>query len=186
MKQYIPLMSEEGRWIGLGEKKEVHEKGLLHRAFSILLFNKNKEMYLQKRAKEKYHSGGLWTNVCCSHPRNPRITMGELENRLIEEMGMKFDDNDVEHVFNFIYKKNFGNGLTEHELDSVYIGFSNQVPKPNTKEVDDWKKMNIHELSHSMKHHPEQYTFWFKRIFEHEAFGNWIRKNVDEDFYLLN
>jgi isopentenyl-diphosphate delta-isomerase len=153
---------------GIMDKMEAHRKGELHRAFSIFIFNSKREMLLQKRAMNKYHSGGLWTNACCSHPQ-PRENMLEAaQKRLQEEMGFTCS---LENAFHFIYKAELENGLTEHELDYVLIGHYNGEPKINTQEVADWKYMPVDEIQQSIKLHPEQFAAWFKiafdRVLEH-------------------
>ena len=164
----IPLVDEKNNLLGYGEKMDVHERGLLHRAFSLFVFDKGGKLILQKRADEKYHCPGLWTNTCCSHPSSNIIEIEEIEKRLDEEMGMGCEN--IEHLFDFIYRKEFDNGLVEHELDSVYFGFSNSEPKINLEEVGEWKAVNLKELFEDVRNRPEEYTFWFKEIVGDERF----------------
>ena len=140
----------------------VHEKAMLHRAVSILIFNSKGEWLLQKRAKSKYHSGGLWTNACCSHPYPKEDVKVAAERRLVEEMGMTVE---LEKSFDFIYKKELNKGLTEHEFDHVFIGSSDVLPKLNSEEAEDWTYLSLEELELSMKIEPESYTEWFKILF---------------------
>jgi len=161
--EYVILVNEQDEAIGEMEKMEAHEKGLLHRAFSVFIFNDQNQLLLQKRASSKYHSGGLWTNSCCSHPRKNETIEEAGERRLSEEMGFTVP---VKRLFSFIYKAELDQGLTEHELDHVLIGRYNDAPNLNPDEVEDWKYVNLNELSNHMKEHPEEYTEWFKIIFD--------------------
>lgn len=153
------LVDKNDKEIGVLEKTPVHEKGLLHRAFSIFIFNSANELLLQQRAGSKYHSPGLWTNTCCSHPRQGEEVNDAVHRRLQEEMGMQCD---LQFQFIFIYKHKFPNGLTEHELDHVYFGRSDQQPHPDAEEVQDWKYINLDELSNDLELFPEQYSPWLK------------------------
>lgn len=158
MEQVI-LVDEKDNEKGLMEKMEAHQKGLLHRAFSVFVFNSQNELLLQKRAINKYHSGGLWTNTCCSHPRKGESVEEAAHRRLKEEMGF---DCDLKKAFEFIYKKKLDKGLTEHELDHVFIGHYNISPEINTQEVSEWKYISIKEIDNELTQRPEQYTEWFK------------------------
>ncbi|MEQ3662080.1 MAG: isopentenyl-diphosphate Delta-isomerase [Flavobacterium sp.] len=149
--------------IGLMNKMEAHEKALLHRAFSVFVLNSNNEIMLQQRASHKYHSPLLWTNTCCSHQRAGETNLQAGSRRLEEEMGFVVP---LKELFSFIYKAPFDNGLTEHELDHVMIGYSNDEPKINPEEVQSWKWMKIEEVKNDMEIHPEIYTVWFKIIFD--------------------
>jgi isopentenyl-diphosphate delta-isomerase len=160
----VILVDEEDRVIGSMDKMEAHRKGILHRAFSILVFNSKGEVLLQKRAKNKYHSGGLWTNTCCSHPA-PGESMGNAtRKRLKHEMGI---DLQPEFGYTFIYESQLDQGLIEHELDYVYTGIFDGVPDINKDEVEDWKFVNIKSLRDDIGRHPERYTVWFKLIMNH-------------------
>ena len=160
MEQVI-LVDEQDREIGTLEKMEAHEKGLLHRAFSVLLFNSKGELLLQKRSSKKYHSAGLWANTCCSHPRPGENIKESVRRRLQEEMGI---DANPEFAYSFIYKTDLENGLIEHELDHIYIGSYDGKPKVNNLEVEDWKFESVDWLKKDMISNPEHYTFWFKEI----------------------
>lgn len=159
MKEEVILVNENDEELGTMEKLEAHEKGVLHRAFSIFIFNSNNDLLLQRRALSKYHSAGLWTNTCCSHPRPGEDLSKAAERRLLEEMGLTCQ---LKHCFSFIYNAPFSNGLTEHELDHVYIGFTDSLPKINRNEVDEYKYLSLDELKEKIKDHPEIFTEWFK------------------------
>ncbi|MDA7803037.1 isopentenyl-diphosphate Delta-isomerase [Crocinitomix sp.] len=161
--EHVILVDEEDNQIGLMEKIEAHKKGLLHRAFSVFLFNDKHEILMQRRALSKYHSGGLWTNTCCSHPREHESIEEAGKRRLIEEMGFSCD---VERVFSFIYKAKLDNELSEHEFDYVLMGKYNKRPKPNPIEVMDWKYMDMKEIEFDILENPGNYTVWFLAIFE--------------------
>lgn len=163
MEQVI-LVDDQDNEIGTMEKIEAHRKGLLHRAFSVLLFNSKGEMLIQKRAMEKYHSAGLWTNACCSHPR-PEETMQEATRRkLLQEMGINIQP---EFAFKFIYKAEVGNGLIEHEYDHVFVGRYEGEPLINCKEVEDWRLEAMDKLRADVKKNPHRYTHWFRLIVGH-------------------
>ena len=162
-KVFIPLVNTSDEIIGSGEKMDVHVKGLLHRAFSIVVYNDNEEMLIHRRALGKYHSPGLWTNTCCSHP-NVGESMGDAVNRrLVEEMGFSCD---LTYQFKFLYKASFTNGLTEHELDHVYLGNYSGSIEINEEEVDSYKWVKKTEVQADMKKHPENYTYWFRYLLE--------------------
>lgn len=157
----VILVSKENLAIGSMEKLEAHQKGLLHRAFSVLVFNNKGELLLQRRAFGKYHSEGLWTNTCCSHPIPGETNMEAAHRRLQEEMGF---DCDLEEAFHFIYHAPLDNNLIEHELDHVLIGFSEETPHLNTDEAIAFKWMDLDSIKSEMQTHPQHYTFWFKLI----------------------
>jgi isopentenyl-diphosphate delta-isomerase len=161
--EHVILVDENDQQIGLMEKMEAHEKGLLHRAFSVFIFNDENQLLLQQRAKDKYHSGGLWTNTCCSHPREGESLLDAGKRRLHEEMGFSCP---IETVFSFIYKAELDNNLIEHELDHVLIGNYNEAPKPNPDEVMDWKYVDLEWVVEDMKANPENYTAWFRIVFD--------------------
>jgi isopentenyl-diphosphate delta-isomerase, type 1 len=163
MKEYVILVDDADRPIGLMEKMEAHEKGLLHRAFSVFVFNSKKEILLQQRAFSKYHSPGLWTNTCCSHPREGETNIQAGERRLWEEMGLRIP---LKELFSFIYKADFDNGLTEHEYDYVLVGCSDDIPVVNPKEVASWKWLPLEAIKEGIAQSPQQYTAWFKIIFD--------------------
>ena len=158
--------------IGLMEKMAAHEQALLHRAFSVFIFNDNNEIMLQQRAASKYHSPLLWTNTCCSHQRAGETNIQAGKRRLQEEMGFEVE---LTELFHFIYKAPFENGLTEHELDHVMIGKYNSEPNINTDEVESWKWMSIDAIKTDMQENPELYTAWFKIIFE--EFNHYIENH---------
>ncbi len=163
MKEQVILVDEQDNPIGLMEKIEAHEKALLHRAFSVFIFNDKKELMLQQRAADKYHSPLLWTNTCCSHQRDGETNLEAGKRRLQEEMGFVCE---LKEVFSFIYKAPFDNGLTEHELDHVMIGYFNDKPIINKEEVESYKWMTLDDVKNDITNHPEIYTEWFKIIFK--------------------
>jgi isopentenyl-diphosphate delta-isomerase len=161
MQEFVILVDEHNNEIGLMEKLEAHQKALLHRAFSIFILNSKGELLLQQRALNKYHSGGLWTNTCCSHPRAKEQTIDAAHRRLKEEMGF---DCELTEKFSFLYKAPFDNGLTEHELDFIFIGEFNGIPNINPQEVKDYAWMMIDDVLLDVKQFPNKYTEWFKII----------------------
>jgi isopentenyl-diphosphate delta-isomerase len=156
--EYVILVDEQDNTIGKMEKQQAHLEGLLHRAFSIFIFNSEKKLLLQKRASSKYHCGGLWTNTCCSHPRENEEILNAAIRRLQEEMGMHCE---LTPIFSFLYKAELENGLTEHEFDHVFIGQSNQIPAINKEEVDDFRYVGMEELQLEIKESPQNFTPWF-------------------------
>ena len=163
MEEQVILVNEKDEPIGLMGKMEAHEKGLLHRAFSVFVFNSKQEVLLQQRAACKYHSPNLWTNTCCSHPRAGETNQQAGERRLQEEMGLQVP---LQEVFSFIYKAPFDNGLTEHEYDHVLIGYSDAQPQINPEEVASWKWLSLEAIKEDILQAPERYTAWFKILFE--------------------
>lgn len=161
MQDRVILVDRLGREIGTEEKLKAHRGGKLHRAFSIFIFNAKGELLLQKRAETKYHSGGLWTNTCCSHPRPGESHYCAARRRLKEEMGF---DSELTEFFSFIYHTKLDNNLFEHELDHVFVGNYDGHPVPNPDEVDDWKWINIDSLERDVGENPDRYTHWFKLI----------------------
>jgi isopentenyl-diphosphate delta-isomerase len=163
VEEKVILVDKNDNPIGLMNKLEAHEKALLHRAFSVFILNDKKELMLQQRAHHKYHSPLLWTNTCCSHQRENETNIQAGTRRLREEMGFV---TELKEMFHFIYKAPFDNGLTEHELDHVMIGYYNDVPVINDDEVESWKWMKIEDIKNDMITNPDIYTVWFKIIFE--------------------
>jgi len=155
----VILVDEQDNAIGSMGKIEVHEKAILHRAFSIFIFNKKGEILLQKRAANKYHSAGLWTNTCCSHPRPGEDTLTAAHNRLQEEMGFT---TELSKTFSFIYKAPFDNGLTEHEYDHVFTGTYNGIVQPNPQEVSDYCYQSVEAIKSNIIMQPGNFTEWFK------------------------
>jgi isopentenyl-diphosphate delta-isomerase len=162
-EEQVILVNEKDEQIGLMPKMEAHEKALLHRAFSVFVLNENNEIMLQQRAAQKYHSPLLWTNTTCSHQREGESNIAAGTRRLREEMGF---ETELKELFSFIYKAPFDNGLTEHELDHVMIGYYNDAPDINTEEAESWKWMGIDAVKEDMQNHPETYTIWFRIIFD--------------------
>jgi len=160
----VILVDEQDKVVGSMEKMEAHQKGILHRAFSILIFNSKKELLLQKRSKNKYHSGGLWTNACCSHPTLDESIEASTRKRLKYEMGI---DLQPAFAYKFIYESKLDKDLIEHELDYVYTGIFDGVPTVNKDEVEDWKFVDLKSLRYDINQHPDEYTVWFRLIINH-------------------
>ena len=163
IEEHVILVNDKDEHIGTMPKLEAHEKALLHRAFSVFIFNDQNELMLQQRAKHKYHSPLLWTNTCCSHQRVGESNLEAGKRRLMEEMGFVVD---LKETISFIYKAPFDNGLTEHEFDHIMVGHSNDEPIINPNEVENWKWMPLEAVKGDIESHPETYTEWFKIIFD--------------------
>ena len=164
VEKKVVLVDKSGNQIGLMPKLEAHQKGILHRAFSIFLFNSENQILLQKRSLIKYHSAGLWTNTCCSHPRDGEDIIDAGKRRLYEEMGIK---TELKKEFEFTYNVVLENGLTEHEFDHVLIGNFNGTPILNKDEVEDWKWMSLEEIEKDINENKEDYTVWFVIAFDY-------------------
>jgi len=162
-EEQVILVNENDEQIGLMPKQEAHEKAVLHRAFSVFVFNDANELMLQQRAFDKYHSPGLWTNTCCSHQRDGESNIEAGKRRLKEEMGFV---TELSETTSFIYKAPFDNGLTEYEYDHILVGKYNETPNFNIKEVASWKWMPLEEVKIDIKNNPQNYTAWFKIIFD--------------------
>jgi len=162
-EEKVILVNESDEQLGLMPKMEAHEKAKLHRAFSVFVFNDKGELLLQQRAANKYHSPKLWTNTCCSHQRDGETNIGAGKRRLQEEMGFVCD---LKEVFWFVYKAPFDNGLTEHELDHVMVGYFNENPIINKEEVESYKWMTLNAVKIDIENNPKLYTAWFKIIFK--------------------
>jgi len=172
IEEQVILVNERDEPLGTMPKMEAHEKAVLHRAFSVFVMNSKGEILLQQRAAHKYHSPLLWTNTCCSHQRLGESNIAAGKRRLQEEMGFA---TDLKELFSFIYKAPFDNGLTEHELDHVMLGFYQEDPQINTEEVANWKWMSPAVIKTDMQKSPEIYTAWFTIIFE--KFYNYFIQN---------
>ncbi|MFL2633999.1 MAG: isopentenyl-diphosphate Delta-isomerase [Candidatus Marisimplicoccus sp.] len=170
-EEKVILVDKNDNQVGLMPKLEAHEKGVLHRAFSVFIFNSKYELLLQKRASSKYHSGGLWTNTCCSHPREGEDILDAANRRLDEEMGIK---TSLRKVYDFIYKAELDNQLTEHEFDHVFYGVFDNDPILNKDEAEDFKWLGIETLNNDIIKNKDNYTVWFKIAFEY--FYNYLKK----------
>lgn len=166
MPEFVILVDRSDREAGTEEKIKVHEKCLLHRAFSVFVFGSDGKMLLQKRASGKYHSGGLWTNACCGHPRPGERTEDAAARRLVEEMGFSCP---LKEVFSFVYKTGFDNGLAEHEFDHVFFGRYDGKINPNPEEAEDFRYADVSELRKDIEKRPERYTFWFREIMKNNS-----------------
>lgn len=162
MPEFVVLVDNNDNQIGLMEKQAAHLNPTLHRAFSIFIFNSKGEMLLQQRALTKYHTPGLWTNTCCSHPRDGESLADATKRRLKEEMGMECE---LKEVFNFIYKADVMQGLIEHEFDHVFVGTTDAIPIINREEVEVYKYETVENIKKDIEKHPEDYTAWFKIAF---------------------
>jgi isopentenyl-diphosphate delta-isomerase len=163
MEQVI-LVDEQDNVVGAMDKLEAHRQGILHRAFSIVIFNSKGELLLQKRSMKKYHSGGLWTNSCCSHPKPDELISHAASSRLNYEMGI---DLHPDFAYKFLYKSQLDNNFIEHELDHVFTGVFDGTPVINSEEVEDWKFVNIDDLQADILQNPDNYTVWFRLIMDH-------------------
>ena len=159
MNETVTLVDENDEDKGSCEKIEAHMTGTLHRAFSVFVFNSQGELLLQKRAKSKYHSKGLWSNTCCGHPRPGESTEAAAHRRLAEEMGF---DCPLEEVFHFVYYTNLEDGLCEHEFNHVFIGRSEPEPRLDFDEAEDWKWTDIARLQNDIEDNPDNFTYWFR------------------------
>lgn len=158
----VILVDHLDRPTGKMEKLEVHEKGLLHRAVTVYVFNSSGELLLQRRASSKYHCGGLWSNTTCGHPCPAEPTQQAAERRLFEEMGLELS---LTPVFELSYNLPLSNGLIEHEYGHVYFAVSDDIPTPNPQEADDWCYRSVSDIQHAMLEEPQQFTPWFLYTF---------------------
>lgn len=161
-QEEVILVNEFDSPLGVMEKMEAHRKALLHRAFSIFIFNGKGEMLLQQRSSQKYHSAGLWTNACCSHPRPGEDTLDAAVRRLKEELGFI---TPLQKIFDFTYRSEFGNGLTEFEFDHVFIGRYDDPVFPNQEEVSDYCFKPLDDIRAGLESDPQKYTAWFHLAF---------------------
>ncbi len=163
MNQKIAIIDENDNISGYEYKLIVHQKALFHRAFSVFVFNDKQEMLLQRRAADKYHSPGLWTNTCCSHLPQGEIFEDYIHKRMLEEMGF---DCPVKYLFKFKYKVQFANGLWENEMDHVYTGIWNGNPEPNPNEVMNFCWINLPNLKQKMATQAHIFTYWFRKAMD--------------------
>lgn len=163
MSELVVLVDQNDNELGVMEKMQAHVEARLHRAFSVFIFNENGQLMLQQRAFSKYHSPGLWSNTCCSHPRPGEETKDAAHRRLVEEMGF---DCDFEEAFSFVYKAPFSNDLTEHEFDHVFIGVTDKLPVLNREEAEDFRFATIEQIRNEMNEDPEKFSVWFRIAFD--------------------
>ena len=163
IEPHVILVDEKDNVLGTLPKIEAHVKGLLHRAISVFLFDYEGNWIIQQRALNKYHSAGLWTNTCCSHPYYNETVIDAANRRLMEEMGVECELN---FVFKLLYRAELDNELVEHELDHVFVGFTNQLPQPNVDEVMAWSKLSFFDIDQEIQLYPEKYTEWFKLLYK--------------------
>lgn len=159
---HVILVNEKDEPTGTMEKMEAHQKGVLHRAFSVFIINDAGEMLLQQRALSKYHSPGLWTNACCSHPMPGEDTLTAAHRRLMEELGM---DCPLQEIFTFTYRTEFDNGLTEYEYDHVLLGTYNGVVMPDKSEVNDYVLLPVARILQQLQEEQDKFTSWFQLAF---------------------
>jgi len=157
----VTLVDRDDNVVGAEEKIRAHRKGKLHRAFSVFVFDEGRRLLIQRRATGKYHSGGLWSNTCCGHPRPGESADGAAERRLTEEMGFVCD---LRPAFRTIYEMNVADSMIEHELNQVFIGWFNGSPSPDTREVEACRWMDLAELRDSIAASPERYTPWLRLL----------------------
>lgn len=160
--EWVQLVDERDNELGIMEKIAAHKEAALHRAISVFIFNSKGEMLLQQRAAQKYHSGLLWTNTCCSHPRPGEDRQAAAQRRLYEEMGLRCT---LQHRFSFLYKADLDDGMTEHEYDHVYFGYTDDIPKADPEEVADWAYRSVADIDALIAGQPALFTEWFKLIF---------------------
>lgn len=163
MVEQVILVDQSDRPLGIAEKMAAHEQGLLHRAFSIFVINSQGQLLLQKRAGSKYHSGGLWTNTCCSHPRPSESILEAGDRRLQEEMGFSCP---LRAIFSFVYHAPLDRGLTEYEFDHVLLGSYDGDPQLNPNEAEAWQWLDLADLKEDLKNYPDRYTYWLRACFE--------------------
>lgn len=174
MEDQVILVDHHDRETGLMYKTEAHQKAKLHRAVSVCIFTTDGQWLLQRRARSKYHSPGLWTNTSCTHPLPGETTPDAALRRLKQEMGLQCT---LQKVFSFVYHEKLDNELSEHEFDHVFIGETNQLPAPNPDEVDGYRYMGFAELDTDIREHPERYTVWFRKIY-HQVHDHYIKQKA--------
>ncbi|WP_091157427.1 isopentenyl-diphosphate Delta-isomerase [Mucilaginibacter pineti] len=162
INEHVILVDESDQIVGTMEKMEAHVKGKLHRALSVFIFNSRGELLLQQRAPEKYHSGGKWTNTCCSHPRPGEDTFAAANRRLPEEMGLHCS---LTFAFSFTYCKTVQKGIIEYEYDHVYFGTTDVLPSPNAAEAAAFRYLDLGTLEVDLENNPDHYTEWLKICF---------------------
>ncbi|MCV9878223.1 isopentenyl-diphosphate Delta-isomerase [Brenneria izbisi] len=158
----VILVDEADQPTGVMEKQEAHEKGLLHRAITVYVFNSRQQLLLQQRAIDKYHSGGLWSNTCCSHPAPGEKASQAAHRRLYQEMGLRCP---LIPMFTLTYRLALENGLTEHEIGHVYFGVTDDIPQVSPEEVADYRYLSLEQITHDMETSPERFTAWFRLTF---------------------
>jgi isopentenyl-diphosphate delta-isomerase len=177
--EYVVLVDERDCTVGSEEKLRAHRDGRLHRAFSIFVFNRRHELLLQRRAASKYHSGGLWSNTCCGHPRPGEETNAAATRRLGEEMGFACD---LRESFSFLYRAELDDRLVEHEVDHVFIGSFSGEPDPNPNEVAEFQWLRLDELHREIEVQPAAFTYWLRVALNHQA---WTQQKILKQMCLL-
>lgn len=171
----VILVDENDHQTSTAGKMEAHKKALLHRAVSVFVVNSKEEWILQRRAFDKYHSNGLWTNTCCTHPFPGESNIESAKRRLREEMGLECQ---LQELFSFTYMEKLDNGLTEYEFDHVFFGITDNIPFINHDEVEEWKAVPFEDLQHDIRLNPESYTIWFRKIYEKVYSHITVTKNI--------
>ncbi|HYC41303.1 MAG TPA: isopentenyl-diphosphate Delta-isomerase [Chitinophagaceae bacterium] len=172
MEPNVILVDEEDRPVGVASKSEAHRDGLLHRAFSVFIFDREGKMLIHQRAADKYHSGGLWTNACCSHPRPGEETLDAARRRLVEELGISAD---LSFLFSFLYQSELGEGIWEHEFDHVFVGEYEGPLEVNAGEVSDHRYESMENVRQGIEETPEKYSTWFRLAFP-KVFDWWKQR----------
>ncbi len=163
--EQLILVDADDRELGVGEKMQVHRAGALHRAFSVFVFDGRGRLLMQRRAADKYHSAGLWSNTACGHPRPGEETREAARRRLREEMGF---DCELRSAFEFVYRAELDGALVEHEYDHVFVGTHDAEPAPDPAEVEEWRWVSMNELRRGLNEEPESYSYWLKVAVEGE------------------
>ena len=174
--EQLILVDAQDREVGVKEKLQTHIEGVLHRAFSVFVFDAEKRLLLQKRARTKYHSGGLWSNTACGHPRPGETTLAAARRRLREEMGF---DCELSRAFGFLYRAEFDNRLVEHEYDHVFVGRFDGVPAPDASEVEAWRWLSVRQLRRDLNERPDEYSYWIGVVVN---LGEWKSLNTEMRF----
>jgi isopentenyl-diphosphate Delta-isomerase len=179
MNEQVILVDSNDTPVGVCEKQAAHVAGVLHRAFSVFIFDGSGRMLLQRRASTKYHSGGLWSNTCCSHPRPGEETAAAAQRRLSEEMGIACA---VDRLFSFVYRAPVGGGLVEHEFDHVFTGRFDGQPAPDTAEVEAWRWISFGELQRALRDRPHNFTPWFHVAFDEMRARGYLESRAASHF----
>jgi isopentenyl-diphosphate Delta-isomerase len=179
MNEQVILVDSNDTPVGVCDKQAVHVAGILHRAFSVFVFDDNGRMLLQRRASTKYHSGGLWSNTCCSHPRPDEATAAAAQRRLSEEMGI---DCPLESLFSFVYRAAVGDDLVEHEYDHVFTVHFNGEPAPDSTEVEAWRWIAHGDLQQELRERPHDFTPWFHIAFDELRARGYLEQRAASHF----
>jgi isopentenyl-diphosphate delta-isomerase len=174
--EQLILVDAHDRELGVGEKLQIHLEGVLHRAFSVFIFDRRGRLLMQRRARGKYHSAGLWSNTACGHPRPGEATAEAARRRLREEMGL---DCELREAFEFLYRAELDGALVEHEYDHVFVGTYEGEPSPDASEVEDWRWLSVDELRRGLREDPHRYSHWLKLAVEGDDWRLFFDQNTD-------